>query len=436
MSQIEPLASLLRPQQAEDYVGQSHLLSPEKPLYQALHHGQLHSMILWGPPGSGKTTLARLLSQHNDGHFSGLSAVTAGVKEIKQLVEVATGYKHQGKSTLLFIDEIHRFTKSQQDYLLPHIESGLFVVIGATTENPSFSLNSALLSRCTVYVLKRLDQETLAQLTQTAFQRLTQLTQQSGARIEVADEASQLLIDAADGDARRLLNILELAWQLAQAEEGNGICINMECARNAIGNNWRQFDRQGDHFYDQISAMHKAMRGSDPDAALYWFCRMLDGGCDPRYLARRIVRMASEDVGNADPRALELSIAAADSYERLGTPEGELMLAQAIIYISATVKSNAVYKAFNQAMACVKNSPSHPVPIRFRNAATSLMKELDYGKDYQYAHDHPDGIVAGEHYFPDEMPAQQFYQPLERGVEARIKERLDRLRNEASKANE
>ena len=423
MVEFEPLASSLRPKNAEGYAGQLHLLAPGKPLYQALHQGTVHSMILWGPPGSGKTTLAHLLAAHNSDYFHPISAVTAGVKDIKQLVELAASYQHQGKRTIIFVDEIHRFSKSQQDYLLPHVESGLLTVIGATTENPSFTLNSALLSRTKVYVLKTLNEDTLTELVDKALERLN---------CEIESDAKQLLIASADGDGRRLLNTIELGWQLAQSEDSK--VMKLEHIQNAVGSSWRQFDRQGEHFYDQISAMHKSMRGSDPDAALYWLCRMLDGGCDPRYLARRIIRMASEDVGNADPKAVGICLDAAECYERLGSPEGELMLAQALVYISVTPKSNALYKAFNQATQFVKNNPSHPVPLRFRNAVTKLMKGLDYGKGYKYAHDQPDGLAIGEHYFPDEIEAQQFYQPLNQGVETRIKERLDQIKEKNARA--
>lgn len=424
MSEFEPLANSLRPKSAEGYAGQLHLLSPGQPLYQALHTKTVHSMILWGPPGSGKTTLAHLLAADSPDYFHPISAVTAGVKDIKQLVELASNYQYKGRRTILFIDEIHRFSKSQQDYLLPHVESGLLTVIGATTENPSFTLNSALLSRTKIYVLQTLNESTLTQLVDKAIARL---------KCTIHSDAQQLLVASADGDGRRLLNTIELSWQLAQSEESPS--INLTHIQNAVGSSWRQFDRQGEHFYDQISAMHKSMRGSDPDAALYWLCRMLDGGCDPRYLARRIIRMASEDVGNADPKALSICLDAAESYERLGSPEGELMLAQALVYISATPKSNALYTAFNQATSFVKNNPSHPVPLRFRNAPTQLMKDLDYGKDYKYAHDQPDGLVIGEHYFPDEIPAQNFYQPLNQGVEARIKQRLDQIKEKNAHNN-
>ena len=418
MNDFEPLASSLRPKNAEDYVGQSHLLAPGKPLHQALHQGMIHSMILWGPPGSGKTTIAHLLTEKNSDYFHPISAVTAGVKDIKNLIEIATKYQFQEKRTIVFIDEIHRFSKSQQDYLLPHVESGLLTLIGATTENPSFTLNSALLSRAKVYVLKTLNENNLTQLVDKALEIL---------KCKIEEDAKRLLIASADGDGRRLFNTIELSWQLSQNEDSK--TIKIDNIKNAIGSIWRQFDRQGDNFYDQISAMHKSMRGSDPDAALYWFCRMLDGGCDPRYLARRIIRMASEDVGNADPKAVGICLDAANSYERLGSPEGDLILAQALVYISATPKSNAIYKAFNQAMSFVKNSPSLPVPLRFRNAVTKLMKDLDYGKDYKYAHDQPNGVAVGEHYFPDEIEAQKFYQPLNKGIESRIKERLEQIRD-------
>ncbi len=416
VDEVKPLADRLRPQKLEDYVGQQHLLGADKPLARLAAARRVHSMILWGPPGTGKTTLARLLAQNADAEVVGLSAVLAGVKEVREAVGQAELRAGNGKATVLFVDEVHRFNKAQQDAFLPHVEKGTVTFIGATTENPSFEVNAALLSRARVYVLKPLQIEDLQQVAARAAAFL---------ECNLEDDARDLLCAQADGDARRLLNVLDVAAQLAEQD------ITLAVAELALGDSVRRFDKGGDVFYEQISALHKALRGSAPDAALYWFCRMLDGGADPRYLGRRLVRMASEDVGNADPRALELTLAACATYERLGSPEGELALAQAVLYLASVPKSNAVYSAFNDAMAFVKASPSYEVPMHIRNAPTQLMKGMGYGADYRYAHneDTEAGVyAAGEDYFPAEMTPQQFYQPLDAGLESKIRSRLARLR--------
>lgn len=416
-SPIQPLAARLRATNLEEYVGQEHLLGKGKPLRDALEQGALHSMVLWGPPGVGKTTLAKLLANVTHAHFETLSAVLSGVKEIRQSVEIAKQQLAYGKSTLLFVDEVHRFNKSQQDAFLPYIEDGTFIFIGATTENPSFELNNALLSRARVYVLKPLDENALKKLVNRA---LTETKGLANRALTLPKESLQLLLTAADGDGRRILNLLENAADLV---DDRGI-ITPHLLQDLLANSLRRFDKGGEAFYDQISALHKSVRGSNPDAALYWLCRMLDGGCDPLYLARRILRMASEDIGNADPRALNLCLAAWDVQERLGSPEGELALAQAVVYLACAPKSNAVYKAYNNAKAIAKEYGSLDVPLHLRNAPTKLMKKLGYGEEYRYAHDEPEAFAAGEDYFPEELMPQQFYIPTSRGLEAKIKEKL------------
>jgi putative ATPase len=417
----QPLAARLRASNLDEYVGQEHLLARGKPLREALEQGALHSMIFWGPPGVGKTTLARLLAKVSDAHFETVSAVLAGVKEIRQAVEIAKQQAGQyGKRTILFVDEVHRFNKSQQDAFLPYVEDGTLIFIGATTENPSFELNNALLSRARVYVLKSLDESALRKLVDRALGESRGLGDR---RLSLGDEAFQTLVTAADGDGRRLLNLLENAADLAE----DGDRIGPELLQSLLGDTRRRFDKGGEAFYDQISALHKSVRGSDPDAALYWYARMLDGGCDPLYLARRVVRMASEDIGNADPRALSLCLSAWDVQERLGSPEGELAVAQAIVYLASAPKSNAVYMAFKGAMREAGEFGSLEVPLHLRNAPTKLMKQLGYGDEYRYAHDEPEGYAAGEDYFPEQLPARQYYRPVPRGLELKIGEKLSRL---------
>lgn len=429
---LQPLADRMRPRNLAEYIGQAHLLQPGKPLYEAILSGRLHSMVFWGPPGTGKTTLARLIALHSDAEWVPLSAVLAGVKEIRAAVEQAKiRQQAQNQRTVLFVDEVHRFNKAQQDAFLPHLEDGTLYFVGATTENPSFALNNALLSRTRVYVLNAL---TTTDLTQVLEQALDDRERGLGQwAINMDGTIKQQFAEAADGDARRLLNLLEIAVGLAQAEQRQD--IGPTIAQEVLsGGGVRRFDHQGDEFYNQISALHKSVRGSSPDAALYWLCRMIDGGCDLSYLARRVVRMASEDVGNADPRALQIAINAWEAQERLGSPEGELSLAQAIVYLACAPKSNAVYKAYKQAMHDAKHYGSLPVPVHLRNAPTKLMKALDYGKAYRYAHDEPEAYAAGEHYFPDGFPEPRYYQPVNRGLEIKIGEKLRHLRELDDKA--
>ncbi|WP_273431414.1 replication-associated recombination protein A [Chitinibacter tainanensis] len=422
-----PLAELLRPQNISEVIGQSHLLGPGKPLRLAFESGRPHSMILWGPPGVGKTTLARLTATAFACEFIALSAVFSGVKDIRAAMEQAELNLQLGKPTILFVDEIHRFNKSQQDALLPYAESGLITLIGATTENPSFEVNSALLSRAQVYVLQALSSAELRKL-------IARAHSEALSDLNLAEDAIEQLITYADGDARRLLNLLQQCQAAAQA--AGTTAVDGEFIRNALSSAMRRFDKGGDQFYDQISALHKSVRGSHPDAALYWFCRMLDGGVDARYLARRIVRMAWEDIGLADPRALQIANDAATTFERLGSPEGELALAQAVLYLAAAPKSNAGYLAYKQAMAFVKQDRSREVPVHLRNAPTKLMKELGYGHAYRYAHDEPHAYAAGEQYFPDGIAEPGWYQPVERGLESKIAEKLAFLRELDRKAGQ
>lgn len=424
-----PLADRMRPQTLADYIGQNHIIGSGKTLSQAIQNQNLHSMVFWGPPGTGKTTLARIIANSVKAHFISLSAVLSGVKDIREAIAQARHWQGQGDKTILFVDEVHRFNKSQQDAFLPYVEDGTIYFIGATTENPSFELNNALLSRVKTYVLKSLSTDDLKMVINTALNNDEQLKQLN---IEIDQACLELLAQAADGDARRALNFLEIACDLAEpiaATDNTASCvINQAIIEEVTSQSLRRFDKGGDLFYEQISALHKSVRGSNPDAALYWFARMIDGGCDAIYIARRIIRMASEDIGNADPRALQLALAAWQTYERLGSPEGELAIAQAIVYLASTAKSNAVYVAYKAALMDAANSASLDVPNHLRNAPTKLMKKLAYGKDYRYAHDEENAFAAGETYFPETLGEKHYYHPVARGLELKIKEKLDKLR--------
>ncbi len=422
----EPLAAKMRPRTLDEYCGQQHLFGAGKPLRQALQQGVVHSMVLWGPPGVGKTTLARLIAHQVDAHFVTISAVLAGVKDIRQAVDQASQLKMQsGRKTILFVDEVHRFNKSQQDAFLPYVEDGTVIFIGATTENPSFELNNALLSRARVYLLRALEPADLRQLLERALHDGERGL--GNRRLQFDSGVLEQLVAAADGDARRALNLLEIAADLAQPA-ADGERVDADVLREVLQAGGRRYDKGGDLFYDQISAFHKSVRGSSPDGALYWYCRMLDGGCDPLYVARRLVAIASEDIGNADPRAMQVALAAWDAFERVGPAEGERAIAQAAVYCALAPKSNALYRAFNQCLSDVRNDPSYEVPVHLRNAPTNLMQEMGYGAEYRYAHDEPGAYAAGEVYLPEEIQTRRYYQPEQRGLEIKLTEKMERLR--------